>query len=129
MELKKSFSKIQQTQPLPPSTGGAPIIPVIKKAFIPKDGVVLTSSKPTGPSKGGGKQTVTVGDITWKLCQTCFGGKGTWNRTHCTARQSVGARSGYKGIKKTGPVPNAAATANVVAQNYDNENAVSGGVF
>jgi hypothetical protein len=125
-ELTKSFAKLT---PSPPAQQ-----PKKEKKVEPSSSSKGPDSphslKPSEPPKEGGKQTVTINGATWKWCQTCFRGKGTWNKTHCTAQHTAGAGKGYAGKGKDSPAPRATvtATANLAAQAND-ENAASGGVF
>jgi hypothetical protein len=91
------------------------------------------SKKPAHPPKSGDKETVTINGILWQWCQTCFGGKGSWNKTHTTAKHVVGAGKGYKGgdKDKDPPAPGKpgdGATANLATQGKD-EDAASTGIF
>ena len=61
--------------------------------------------KPTQPPKEGEKETTTLNGITWHYCQKCFGGKGSWNKTHTTAEHVKGAGKGYKGKDSNPPTP------------------------
>ena len=119
--LRKSFAKLQQSKPQQSVPSGT-----IKKVETPTSAPkAMPSNKPPEPPKEGGKQTVTIDGVAWKWCQTCFRGTGTWYRTHCTAQHTVGAGRGHATKGKT---PSNRATANLAAQN-DNEDAASGGVF
>jgi len=64
-----------------------------------------TIKKPTQPPKEGEKETTTVNGVIWHYCQKCFGGKGSWNKTHTTSEHVVGAGKGYKGKVPNPPTP------------------------
>jgi hypothetical protein len=90
------------------------------------------SKKPAHPPKSGEKDIVTLNGVIWQWCQTCFGGKGSWNKTHTTSKHVVGAGKGYKGgeKEKNPPTPGGltdGATANFATQG--DENAASNGIF
>ena len=91
-----------------------------------------TGGKPKSIPKEGEKETATVDGVLWHYCRTCFGGKGTWNKTHTTEKHVVGAGKGYKGGLKDkdpptpgGPTPPPDATANL-ATTQDNAGAFGG---
>ena len=85
----------------------------------------VRSKKPLDPPKPGAKLTTTVDGVTWKWCQTCFSGKGSWNKTHTTDQHVVGAGKGYQGKKETPASPDTTtATANLAAKDES-----SGGIF
>jgi hypothetical protein len=74
----------------------------------------------------------SLNSVLWQWCQTCFGGKGSWNKTHTTTKHVVGAGKGYKGgdKDKEPPAPGKptnGATANLATQGE--EDAASNGNF
>jgi hypothetical protein len=69
-----------------------------------------TVKKPTQPPKEGEKETTTVNGVLWHYCQKCFGGKGSWNKTHTTSEHVVGAGKGYKGKAPDPPTPGVPGT-------------------
>jgi hypothetical protein len=73
--------------------------------------------KPTQPPKEGEKETTTLNGITWHYCQKCFGGKGSWNKTHTTAEHVKGAGKGYKGKDGNPPTPGIPEPTSDVAAN------------
>ena len=102
-------------------------------ASSPTAPLILKSGreKPTFIPKEGEKETTTVNGVLWHYCRTCFGGKGTWNKTHTTEKHVVGAGKGYKGGKDKnlptpgGPSPTPEPTANL-ATTQENEGAFGG---
>ena len=92
-----------------------------------------TIKKPAQPPKDGKKKTTTLNGVTWNYFQKCFGGKGSWNKTHTNSEHVKGTGKGYKNGKEENPpipgvsnaspdtlVANLASTAAETAGTNDN---------
>jgi hypothetical protein len=95
-----------------------------------------TVKKPTQPPKDGEKEATTVNGVIWHYCQKCFGGKGSWNKTHTTSEHVVGAGKGYKGKIPNPPTPGIpttpleSAVANLASATPEaNESNANSGLF
>jgi hypothetical protein len=104
----------------------------LQKSPTPQD---TGTKRPTQPPKEGENQTTTVNGVIWHYCQKCFGGKGTWNKTHTTIEHVKGAGKGYKNVKESNPPTpgptnnsNEAAVAHLATENEETADDNDGGL-
>jgi hypothetical protein len=75
----------------------------VAKLQKPSPNPTGTIKKPAQPPKDGKKKTTTLNGVTWHYCQKCFGGKGSWNKTHTNSEHVKGTGKGYKNGKEENP--------------------------